>query len=66
MALRLRGIDIRIPMAAYQQVIAKLPDIAWLGTLPGRAGIRRRRRRAMRRRAATWRADRGRSNQSRV
>jgi starch synthase len=37
--LRLRGIDIRILMPAYQEVIAKLPDIDWYGDLPGRAGI---------------------------
>jgi starch synthase len=39
LALRQRGVDIRILMPAYQQVIAKLPDINWFGDLPGRAGI---------------------------
>ncbi|WP_216856403.1 glycogen synthase GlgA [Acidisphaera sp. S103] len=39
LALRRRGIDIRVLMPAYREVIAKLPDIDWFGTLPGRAGI---------------------------
>jgi starch synthase len=39
MALRLRGIDVRIVMPAYSQVIDKLTDIAWIGQLPGRAAI---------------------------
>ena len=39
LALRQRGIDVRILMPAYRDVTARLPDIAWLGTLPGRAGI---------------------------
>jgi hypothetical protein len=39
LALRQRGIGIRILMPAYQQVIAKLPDTAWFGALPGRAGV---------------------------
>ena len=39
LALRLRGIDIRVLMPAYQEVIARLPSIHWLGDLPGRAGI---------------------------
>lgn len=39
LALRQRGIDIRIVMPAYQEVIAKLPVIDWTGHLPGRAAI---------------------------
>jgi starch synthase len=39
LALRQRGIDIRIVMPAYQEVIAKLPAIDWTGHLPGRAAI---------------------------
>src|SRR4051794_36521586 len=38
-ALRQRGIDVRILMPAYQEVIARLPAIDWFGTLPGRAAI---------------------------
>lgn len=39
LALRQRGIDVRLLMPAYAEVIAKLPSIRWLGDLPGRAGI---------------------------
>jgi starch synthase len=39
LALRRRGIDIRILMPAYQEVIARLKHIDWFGDLPGRAGI---------------------------
>jgi starch synthase len=39
LALRQRGIDIRILMPAYREVIAKLSTIDWIGDLPGRAGI---------------------------
>jgi starch synthase len=39
LALRQRGIDVRIVMPAYRAVIAKLPGIVWSGDLPGRAGI---------------------------
>jgi starch synthase len=39
LALRQRGIDIRILMPAYQEVIAKLPHVNWLGDLPSRAAI---------------------------
>ena len=39
LALRRRGVDIRILMPAYQEVIAKLPHIDWIGYLPGRAAI---------------------------
>ena len=39
LALRRRGVDVRILMPAYSEVIAKLPDVNWLGELPGRAGI---------------------------
>src|SRR3569833_2963837 len=39
LALRQRGIDVRLLMPAYAEVIAKLPSIHWLGDLPERAGI---------------------------
>jgi starch synthase len=39
LALRQRGIDVRILMPAYREVIAKLPNIDWTGDLPGRAAI---------------------------
>jgi starch synthase len=39
LALRQRGIDVRLLMPAYRDVMARLPDIVWSGTLPGRAGI---------------------------
>jgi starch synthase len=38
-ALRRRGVDIRLLMPAYREVIARLPNISWIGDLPGRAGI---------------------------
>lgn len=38
-ALRQRGIDVRILMPAYRDVLNKVPDIAWSGPLPGRAAI---------------------------
>jgi starch synthase len=38
-ALRDRGLDVRILMPAYRDVVAKLPDVRWSGVLPGRAGI---------------------------
>jgi starch synthase len=39
LALRHRGIDARVLMPAYREVIARLPDINWIGQLPGRAAI---------------------------
>ncbi len=39
LALRQLGIDVRVLMPAYAKVLAALPDIAWLGRLPGRADI---------------------------
>jgi len=39
LALRQRGLDVRIVMPAYEEVLAKLPAIAWRGDLPGRSGI---------------------------
>jgi starch synthase len=39
LALRQRGIDVRVLMPAYHEVIAKLPNVSWLGDLPGRASI---------------------------
>lgn len=39
LALRQRGIDIRVLMPAYQEVIARLPRLTWFGDLPSRGGI---------------------------
>jgi len=39
LALCRQGVDARVMMPAYTQVIADLPDIAWIGHLPGRAGL---------------------------
>jgi len=39
LALRQRGMDARGLMPAYPDVIAWLPDIIWLGLLPGRGAI---------------------------
>jgi starch synthase len=39
LALRQRGVDIRVLMPAYREVLAKLPAIDWTGILPGRADI---------------------------
>jgi starch synthase len=39
MALSHRGIDVRLLMPAYSEVVAKLSSIDWFGDLPGRAGI---------------------------
>ena len=39
LALRQRGIDVRVLMPAYREVIAKLPHVNWFGDLPGRGGI---------------------------
>jgi starch synthase len=39
LALRQRGIDVRVLMPAYQEVIAKLSHVDWFGDLPGRGGI---------------------------
>jgi len=39
LALRHRGIDVRILMPAYQEVIAKLSNVNWFGDLPGRGGV---------------------------
>src|ERR1039458_4034010 len=33
------GIDVRVLLPAYAKVLAALPDITWLGRLPGRADI---------------------------
>jgi starch synthase len=38
-ALRQRGIDVRVLMPAYREVLARLPDMDWFGDLPPRAGI---------------------------
>jgi starch synthase len=38
-ALRRRGVDVRILMPAYRDVMARLPEIDWFGALPSRAGI---------------------------
>lgn len=39
LALRQRGIDVRVLMPAYDEVFAKLPHVNWFGDLPGRACI---------------------------
>jgi starch synthase len=39
LALRRRGVDVRVLMPAYREVIAKLRSINWVGELSGRAGI---------------------------
>lgn len=39
LALRQRGIDVRVLMPAYWEVLAKLPHVNWCGDLPGRGGI---------------------------
>ena len=39
LALRQRGIDVRVLMPAYREVIAKLPHVNWFGDLAGRGGI---------------------------
>jgi starch synthase len=39
LALRQRGIDVRVLLPAYREVVAKLPHVTWSGELPGRAGI---------------------------
>jgi hypothetical protein len=41
--LRQRGVDIRVLMPAYQEVIGKLPHVDWIGDLRGSAGIPRAR-----------------------
>ena len=38
-ALRQLGIDVRVLLPAYSDVLAKFPDIVWLANLPGRADI---------------------------
>jgi starch synthase len=38
-ALRRRGIDVRILMPAYRDIMARLPAVVWCGDLPGRAAI---------------------------
>jgi starch synthase len=37
--LRRRGVDVRVLMPAYREVVAKLPCINWFADLPGRAGV---------------------------
>jgi starch synthase len=38
-ALRELGVDVRVLLPAYSQVLAALPDITWLGRLSGRGDI---------------------------
>lgn len=40
-ALRRLGIDVRVLMPAYADVLAKLPAVNWIGRLPGRADLPR-------------------------
>ena len=39
LALRRRGVDVRVLMPAYADVLAKLPKVTWIGRLPGHAAI---------------------------
>ena len=39
LALRRRGIDVRVLLPAYAEVLARLPKVSWIGRLPGRAAI---------------------------
>jgi starch synthase len=38
-ALRMLGADMRVLLPAYPSVLAQLPDIDWIGRLPGRGAI---------------------------
>ena len=38
-ALRRLGVDVRVLMPAYRTALAQLPDVAWIGRLPGRGAI---------------------------
>jgi starch synthase len=38
-ALRRLGADVRVLLPAYRSVLAQLPDVAWIGRLPGRGAI---------------------------
>jgi len=38
-ALVQRGIDVRVVMPAYAEIIGKLPHMTWFGELPGRSAI---------------------------
>jgi starch synthase len=38
-ALNRMGADVRVLMPAYRCVLAQLPDVAWIGRLPGRGAI---------------------------
>jgi len=37
--LRRLGIDVRVLMPAYRSVLAQLPNVTWIGRLPGRGAI---------------------------
>jgi starch synthase len=39
LAMRDRGVDARVLMPAYPDVVARLPGLSWVGHLPGRAAI---------------------------
>ena len=39
LALRRRGIDVRVLMPAYAEALTKLPEVSWIGRLPGCAAI---------------------------
>ena len=38
-ALRRLGVDIRVLLPAYRSVLAQLPEVTWIGRLPGRGTI---------------------------
>ncbi len=38
-ALRRLGADVRVMLPAYRSVLAQLPEVAWIGRLPGRGAV---------------------------
>jgi starch synthase len=38
-ALRRLGVDVRVLLPAYRSVLAQLPEVAWVGRLPGRGAM---------------------------
>jgi len=39
LALRRLGVDVRVLLPAYRSVLAQLPQVAWIGRLPGRGAM---------------------------
>ncbi len=39
LALGRRGLDVRVLIPAYAEIVARLPEIRWIGRLPGHAAI---------------------------